>query len=71
MLVLVLKKISQKYKKIRNKRAPIPFNLNRLGDTDSVVYANDTDLQDVSSSRGANIAAKNILQKYKKMRNKT
>ena len=56
---------------MRNKRAPIPFNLDRLADTDSVFYANNTDLQDVSSSRVANIAAKKILQKYKKMRNKT
>ena len=55
---------------MRNKRAPIPFNLDRLADTDSVVYVNDTDLGDVSSSKGANIAARRISQKYKKMRNK-
>ena len=64
--LIAAKKISQKYKKMRNKRAPIPFNLDRLTDTDSVVYANDTDLMDVLSSKGASIAARKISQKYKK-----
>ena len=62
--LIAAKKISQKYKKMRNKRAPIPFNLNRLTDTDSVVYANDTDLTYVLSSKGASIAARKISQKY-------
>ena len=34
---IAAKKIRQKYKKMRNKRAPIPFNLARLADADSVV----------------------------------
>ena len=67
---IAAKKINQKYKKMRNKRTPIPFNLARLADADSVVYTNDTDLRDVSSCRSTNIAAKKILEKYKKMRSK-
>ena len=55
---------------MRKKRAPIPFNLVRLADGNSVVYTNDTDLRDVSSSKSANFASKRISQKYKKMSNK-
>ena len=68
---IAAKKISQKYKKMRSKRTPIPFNLARLADTESITSANDTNLRDVTSSKGAAIPAKKISQKYKKMRNKT
>lgn len=61
---IAAKKIGQKYKKKRNKRAPIPFNLATLAETDSVTYANDTDLEDVSSRKSTAIAAKKISQKY-------
>ena len=57
-----------KYRKLRGKRAPIPFNLADLADAESVVYKNDTDSQDVSTSKSAQIAAKKISNKYKKMR---
>ena len=67
---IAAKKISQKYKKMRNKRSPIPFNLATLAETDSVTYANDTDLEDVSSRKSTAISAKKISQKYKKMRSK-
>ena len=30
---------------MRNKRAPIPFDLARLADADRVVYANDTNIK--------------------------
>ena len=59
-----------KHMKFRGKRAPIPFNLADLADAESVVYKNDTNLQDVSSSNSAQIAAKNISNKHKKMRAK-
>lgn len=55
---------------MRNKRPPIPFNLTRLAEEDSVVYDNDTDLRDVASNKSANIAAKKISEKYKRMRAK-
>ena len=55
---------------MRNKRSPIPFNLATLAETDSVTYANDTDLEDVSSRKSTAISAKKISQKYKKMRSK-
>ena len=64
------KKIMDKYRKLRGKRAPILFNLADLADAESVVYKNDTNLQDVSSTKSAKIAAKNISNKYKKMRAK-
>ena len=64
------KKIMNKHRNLRGKRAPIPFNLADLADAESVVYKNDTNLQDVSSTKSAKIAAKNISNKYKKMRAK-
>ena len=54
---IAAKKTSKKYKKMRNKRAPIPFDLNTLADTESIVYVDDMDL---TSTRGAAIAAKKI-----------
>ena len=62
--------ISQKYKKMRSKRAPIPFNLATLAETDNVTYSNNTNLEEVSSSKNEAIAAKKISQKHKNMRNK-
>ena len=64
MLASEPKKISQKYKKMRSKRPPLPFNFSQIVDADSVVYDNDTTLQDVASRKGAPIAAKKISQKY-------
>ena len=67
---IAAQKISQKYKKIRNK-IPIPFNLTELADADNIVYDNNTNLGDVSSSKVVQIAAKKISQKYRNMRTKT
>ena len=58
---IAAQKISQKYKKIRNK-ITILFNLTELADADNIVYNNNTNLGDVSSSKGVQIAAK----KYRK-----
>ena len=63
---IAAKKISQKYKKMRSKRAPIPFNLARLADTESVTSANDTNLRDITSSKGAAIPAKKYLKNIKR-----
>ena len=63
---IAAKKISQKYKKMRSKRTPIPFNLARLADTESVTSANDTNLTDVTSSKGAAIPAKKYLKNIKR-----
>ena len=63
---IAAKQISQKYKKMRSKRTPIPFNLARLADTESVTSANDTNLRDVTSSKGAAIPAKKYLKNIKR-----
>ena len=63
---IAAKKISQKYKKMRSKRTPIPFNLARLADTESITSANDTNLRDVTSSKGAAIPAKKYLKNIKR-----
>ena len=67
---IAAQKISQKYKKIKNK-IPIPFNLAELADADNIVYDTDTNLGDVSSNKGAQIVAKRIPQKYRNIRLKT
>ena len=52
---------------MRSKRAPVPFNLGRLADTESVLLtANDTNLRDVTSSKGAAIPAKKYLKNIKR-----
>ena len=51
---------------MRSKRTPIPFNLARLADTESVTSANDTNLRDVTSSKGAAIPAKKYLKNIKR-----
>ena len=64
------KKISEKYKKMRSKKPPLPFNLSDIADAKTVNYNDDTSMTDVVSSKGARIAAKKITDKYKKMRRK-
>ena len=62
------KKILQKYKKIAQKKTPLPFNLTDVADTETVDYNNDTNINDVLSSKSAEIAAKKISGKYRKIR---
>ena len=38
---IAAQKISQKYKKKKRNKRPIPFNLAELANTDSIVYDND------------------------------
>ena len=67
---LQLKTISMKYKKMRYKKPPLSFNFRDIADAESVVYTDDRNMEDVSSNRGAMIAANKIKNKYKKMRAK-
>ena len=62
------KKILQKYKKIAQKKTPLSFNLTDMADTETVDYNNDTNINDVLSSKSAEIAAKKISDKYRKIR---
>ena len=59
---IAAKKISQKCKKMRNKRAPSPFNLARLADADRVVYANDTNLGMFPQVKAQILQPKNIAK---------
>lgn len=67
---IAAKEISSKYKKIRYKKPPLPFNFRDIADEQTVVYTDDRNMEDVSSNRGAIIAANKIKNKYKKMRAK-
>ena len=55
---IAAKKISQKYKKMRSKKPSVPFSLTKIVEDDSVLYNNDTNLQDVASKKGVCIDAK-------------
>lgn len=65
-----VKKIIQKYKKMRSKKKPLPFNLLDVTDVKTVGYNNNTNLKDVASNKGAIIAAKEISDKYKNIRDR-
>ena len=47
---------------MRNKRAPIPFNLARLADADRVVYANNTNLGMFPQVKAQILQPKNIAK---------
>ena len=64
------KKITGKYKKMRYKKPPAPFTFRDIADAESVVYDNNTRMEDVNSNRGVLIIANKIKNKYKKMRAK-
>ena len=65
-----LKKISNKNKKMRYKKLPLPFNFRDIADAESSVYTDDRNMEDVTSNRGTMITANKIKNKYKKMRAK-
>ena len=65
---IAAKKILQKFEKIAQKKTPLSFNLTDVADAETVDYNNDTNISDVLSSKGAQIAAKKISDKYRKIR---
>ena len=68
---IAAQKISEKYKKFRKNKLKKPVNLTNIDDADTVAYDENTDLRDVLSTKGAQIAANKISKKYKKMRART
>ena len=59
MLILLLR--------MSKKKAPLPFNINDVADTEIVDYNNDTNINDVSSDNSVQIAAKKTINKYKNL----
>ena len=58
--------------KISRKKGPPPFTINDIADAETRDFNNDTNINDVSPSKYPQIAAKKIVNKYKKLkRNKT
>ena len=55
---------------MRYKKPSLPFNFWDIADAESALYTDDRNMEDVSSNRGAMIAANEIKNKYKKMRAK-
>ena len=50
-----------KNKNISRKKAPLPFNINDIADAKTTDFNNYTNINDVSSSKSAQIAAKKLL----------
>ena len=52
------------------KKTPLPFNIIDVADAETVDYNNETNINDVSSSKKAQIAAKKFANKYQNLRRK-
>ena len=59
-------KITEKYEIFRRNKSTRSVDLTNTDDADTVVYDDNTNLRDVSSAKGAQIAANKISKKYKK-----
>ena len=59
-------KITEKYVIFRRNKSTRSVDLTNIDDADMVVYGDDTNLRDVSSAKGVQIAANKISKKYKK-----
>ena len=40
-----------KNKNISRKKAPLPFNINDIADAETIDFSNDTNINDISSSK--------------------
>ena len=67
---IVANKIVQKYKKLAKKKAPVTFNISDAADTEAVDYNKDTNINNVLSSKSAQIATEKILNRYDNLRRK-
>ena len=47
------------------KTTPLPFNINDVANAETVHYNNDTNINDVSSSKSAQIATKKLLTRIR------
>ena len=47
------------------KTTPLPFNINDVANAETVHYNNDANINDVSSSKSAQIAAKKLLTRIR------
>ena len=67
---IAARKIVQKYKKLSKKKSPLPFHVSDTANTETVDYNDDTNINDVSSNKGAQIVAKKIVKKYRNLARK-
>ena len=67
---LQLRKQWKNTKQISRKKSPLPFDISDVADAETVNYNNDTNISDISSNKSSQIAAKKIVQKYKKLAKK-
>ena len=69
------KKVVQKYQNLSQKKAPIPFNVTDIADAATIDYNNNTNIDDPidntsNKNKNAQIAAKNIVKKYRNLARK-
>ena len=50
------------------KKPNFPFNLSDIADAETLQYNNDTDINDNTSSKSAQFAAKKLTDKYRQIR---
>ena len=55
----------QKYIIYRQKKAVLTFNINDIADAEAIDFNNDSNINNVSSSKSAQIAAKRLLKNMK------
>ena len=67
---IAAKKIAQKCKTLAKKKAPIPFDINDVGDPETINHNNDTNISNVLSNKSAQIAAQKIVKKYRNLARK-
>ena len=65
---IAARNILNKFKKIARKKSNFPFNLSDIADAETLQYNNDTDINDNTSSKSAQIAAKKLTDKYRQIR---
>lgn len=65
---IAARNILNKFKKIARKKPNFPFNLSDIADAETLQYNNDTDINDNTSSKSAQIAAKKLTDKYRQIR---
>ena len=63
-MLIVAKRVKDKYKKIRREQQK------KLEDAETINYVDDIDMNDVAENKNLKITAKKIQNKYKKIRQK-
>ena len=67
---IVAKQIVRKYKKILQKKPPLPFDISDVADIETINHNNNTNISNILSNKSAQIAAQKIVKKYRNLARK-